>query len=172
MNFETITSRTRDAIQQSIIALELPGFNVPDPGDGPPVPTTPPVAGMIVQRKNPEAAGLISPAIVLSPARGERRRSPAGQRVRVINTICTLYFRRDDSEQVDDEMQVYCSEAISAIFDLPPEFPEILSNLVPEAQESRVVPAEPFVPAVYRYAVDLHRMVISIEICQRAGVLS
>jgi hypothetical protein len=159
--------------------MDLPGFPQPSPSDGPldtddDSPTL--VAGQIVRRRNPDAKGCKSPAIVLSRGRSTHGRSPAGLRVRILNTIVTYYWRTDNDttpealETHTQDSQEKAIELVSAAFHLPKVMPALLIGMAPEVQECRVVPAETFLTGAYRFDTDVHRLVIATEVCQLAGV--
>jgi hypothetical protein len=184
MSSEPLVLRTIKAIQGSLIAAELPGFNYPGPEDGPVdneglpmvVAGVPTVPGLIIWRRNPDTTDLKSPSIVLSPSRSTYVRSPAGMVSRVINVLVTIFYRSDNTDTAekaethDPTTQFLVAETIAAMFHLNPQMPTELTARVPEAEECRVVPAENFIPAAYRNQTDVHRMVIGVQTCQLAGV--
>lgn len=173
MSYDTITLKVRQGIQRAIRALELPGFSTElfetEPADIPP--------GAILRRINPTAEGCKSPAIILSPTRNARGRSPAGLRTRIVNVIATFYWKPTNTSMAEAAenhhaaTQEYCVERVAALFDLPSEMPTMLTALVPEVEECRIVQPDNFIPAAYRNDVDVHRMVIAVEVCQLAGVV-
>lgn len=158
MSFETIASRLRNGIVLSLRNLALPLFEDQE-------------ENQILLRRAPILAGLTAPCCVVSPARGTSRPSPAGMRTRIFNSLVTFCFRREDEEQREVELQQFCIERVEQAFHLPREFPGAMASLVPELQELRVVPAEPFVPSAYRHQVDVHRIAIGAEVCHQSGVL-
>lgn len=156
MPFDTIEQRVGRAIRDTV--AELAQNWVAD--------------GSVVARKTPEAAGLDAPAIVISDARERRVRSPAGMRVRDINRIVSFYFDRMDAKQKGADQQSYLVESVKAAFDLPITMPTHLVGYVPEAEETRVLSADNFLPPQYRFQVDVHRLLVAVTVCQESGVFA
>jgi len=155
MPYDTIATRCLTAVRDAIAALDLPGA----------------APAAIVVRKNFLADGLTPPACVVSPAAHVPKRSPAGLRRRDVVCLVSLYFAGNRELVGDYAEQTYWVEAISAALHLPPTLPAALTAAVPEIEESRVRPGDTFVPAMYRYQVDAHRLAVLLEVCHAAGAV-
>lgn len=154
MPSENVRSRVRRAIVESLWVMELPGF----------------LKDSIAFRKQGIAADMVDPAIVVTKGPITRLRSPAGMRLRTIEALVSVYWKIDGSGQPDHEDQEGVIETIMAAFDLPPEMPAPLTAIVPEAQEIRVTNRDEFLETAFPYKADVHRFMVSVEVCQAAGV--
>lgn len=164
MPSENIKSRVRRGVTLAIRELGLPGFNKQDAEKN------------ILNRVNPLAANsaddLRAPAIVVSPYRVERRPSPAGMRQRSIDSLVSVYLLKNSQGQPDKETQEEITETILAAFDLPREMPVELLGEVPEADECRATTQFEFRETAYPTRMDVHRLIVTVEVCQLAGVVS